>query len=261
MTGRAPSARRLFFQGLESRLAAGALFLGFFLWFLPVQSQDLWNEKPVEQWSQEEALALLTDSPWAQEISVRHFTGRFLEGKIRKERRYVSAHGRPKIPVATEQAYREPELADATYRVCWGSAEIVQRGRVRLAQVAPQAVVELHPAPPEALPTEDVLTVQVVRPPPQPHGHLFQGLSEKQLLAGAELRAGQDLGVKPARVLSYGTGVGAGLAFFFPRQRGTESILPPGTDWAEFVFVGERGNTLKVRFPLKEMRRAGQPDS
>jgi hypothetical protein len=260
MGGQGCAARRFFFLGLESSLAAAALLLTS-SFFLSAQTQDFWNEKPVEEWSPEEALALLTNSLWAQEVRVQHFTGRFLEGKIQKERRYVSAHGRPKISVTVEQAYREPELAAATYRVSWGSAEIVQRGRARLAQVAPQAVAELHPAPPEALPHDDVVTVQVVRPPPQPHAHLFQGVSERELLAGAELRLGQDLSVKPARVLSYGMGAGAGLAFFFPRQQGTESLLPPGTEWAEFVFVGERGNTLKVKFALKEMGRAGPPES
>ena len=205
-------------------------------------------------------MAVLTDSPWAKEVVVSYFSGRLVEEVKREERLYVGGRGKGTIRTATTRVHRQPELAEARYMVWWSSAAIVQQARQRLRQVAPRAVTEFHAPPPVLSLEEYVLTVRVVRPPAQPTNHLFQGLGEGELIEGAELRTNRKLTFKPTRVVRDGLGAGTSLSFFFPRQQGTQSTLPAGTEWAEFMFKGKQGHALKVRFNLRDMQWAGQPD-
>ena len=180
------------------------------------QPKDFWKEKPAQEWTREEAMAVLTDSSWAKEVVVSYFSGRFVEEVKREERLYVGGRGKGTIRTATTRVHRQPELAEARYMVWWSSAAIVQQARQRLRQVAPRAVTEFHAPPPVLSLEEYVLTVRVVRPPAQPTNHLFQGLGEGELIEGAELRTNRKLTFKPTRVVRDGLGAGTSLSFFFP---------------------------------------------
>lgn len=235
--------------GVPLTLAAVGLLVS------PAWADDFWREKPPAQWTQEEALAVLTDSPWAKEVTIWHATGRLLQAVSREERSYITGHGKPKLRSIVTRVQTEPERLAARYAVRWNSARIVQQAWERLRQVAPQVMVELHALPPELTPEHCVVTVRVVEPPRPPATHLFQGLPESELVERAKLQSDQKLAFKPVRVLRHGLGAGAALSFFFPRRPN----LPPHTQWAEFVFNRARGETLKAKFKFRDMHAEGQP--
>jgi hypothetical protein len=188
-----------------------------------------------------------------------------------------------------------PELLEGVYAVRWSSSATVQAALARLKEIAP-VLAELQAAPPELSADHYVLTVRVVQPPgesglarserplmypaheacpPPPYlpragctppvpspppavPDVFAGLNPDELRARAELRTAKKLRLKPDRAVRHGLGAGEGVSFFFPRRQDGQETLPPGTDWAEFVFAG--GGELKVKFKLKEMQAHGQPD-
>lgn len=255
-------------------LIAGALVAG-----------EVWKEKPPAEWTQEEALAVLTNSPWAQQATLLQLSGRTLarlpDGQTVV---YREAPNLPPRQYSVEPVSTEPELLMAVYAVRWSSAAMVQQALKRLAELSP-VLAEMQAAPPELSAEHAVITVRVVEPPaessadklsrpalvldqtnrpiqeqPAVVADLFAGLSEEELRARAELVTARKLRLKPDRVLRHGMGTSEGISFFFPRQWSGAATLPAGTGWAEFVFAGVKGDKLKVRFKLNEMRVRGQPD-
>ena len=147
------------------RFSGAALILGLLVFLVDsVSAQHPWQGRPVEEWTQKETLAALTDSPWAKDVVVSYFSGRLVEEVREGERHYVGGLGRPTIPVPTREVYREPERVQARYRVWWSSAAVVQQARQRLLQLAPPAVVEAQAPPPLLSSQHYVLTVQSCAP-------------------------------------------------------------------------------------------------
>lgn len=226
------------------------------LGFVAAQARPLqsWKDKPAADWTLEETLALLSNSPWAREVTVSCFSGRLVEGVREDERHYISGRGRLTIPSSTRQIHREPERVHARYRVWWSSAPIVQQARERLRQLVPPAVVEAN-APPFRLSTQHyVVTVRVVRPPAPPGSHLFQGLNADQLQAGAVLRTSEGLVLQADRVERSGMGAGASLSFFFLRQQDARQTLLGEATWVEFEFKRQGGQSLKVKFDAQDLQ-------
>ena len=203
-------------------------------------AQKPWKEKTLGQWSQEELLKLLNDSPWTKEDDILHLTRR---------RRRVFRSERFQIVLL-----RLP----ATYAVRWSSATIIQRGLERLREITPVLAIMQAP-PPELSPQHYVLTVRAVKPPHRTPD-IFSGLSEEELLQAAELRIDRGRRLKPGKVQRHGLGAGEGISFFFPRQVDGQPTLPPGTKQVEFRFEGRMGSKLKARFKLNEMTINDQPD-
>jgi len=174
---------------------------------------------------------------------------------------------------------------EAVYLVRWSSAGIVQAALERLQELS-STLAEQQAPPAEVSNNYYVLTARVAQPPTEPATRrldrpllysqdpsrpplpspppavpdLFAGMSPEELKARAELRTSGKLRLKPDRALRHGLGAGEGISFFFPRQAEGKPALPPGTEWAEFVFEGVTGTELKVKFKLKEMQVNGQPD-
>ena len=213
-----------------------------------VCAADFWLTKPPEQWSLEEALSLLTDSPWAKQVIVSHPTGRLLESKSQETRTYVTGQGKPRYRSVVTKGQSQVEYVEARYTVRWSSARVLKQASHRLREVAPQATADLYAPPPGQGPESVVVTVHVSQPPAAPMAHLFQGLPEEALLDGAELRTDRKEIVKPAGVIRHGLGAGESVSFYFPREQA--AFPAPATDSGrlEFVFRGREGVVLKARF-------------
>ena len=252
-------------------------------------SSNLFAQKPwkggknVAEWSQEELLLLLNDSPWTRKIKLWQNTGRriavFANGQTAI---YQESPSSPPIHYSPEPIRIEPERMSAVYAVRWSSASVVIETFERLKKES-SVLAGLQAPPPELPPPHYVLTVRVVQPPTpsvndklsratvfDENGYptinietekndILASLTEEELLNAAELRTNRKLRLKPDKFLRHGKGAGEGVSFFFPRQTNGQPLLSPKTKWVEFRFKGKLGNQLKARFKLNEMQLAGQP--
>lgn len=247
-------------------------------------AREPWQEKPGAQWTREEATAVLTDSPWAQRVTVMQVTGRTL-GRLADGSKVVYRERPTAAPrYLSEQPERlEPEVVPGVYRVRWSSSRTVQQALARLGSLA-RVFREMHASPAEIPPESFVLTVQVVEPPtesrmeaitrpvftdeegrrhrdePASAQDIFAGLSEEELQVRAELKTAGKRRLAPERALRHGVGTGEGVSFFFPRTENGQATLPTKTKWAEFIFESKLGDKLKARFKLVDMRVGGEPD-
>jgi hypothetical protein len=248
------------------------------------QAQESWEQKPSAEWTQEEALAVLNDSPWAHQVRLWQFSGRLL-ARLPNGRTvvYQDAPNRPSRQYSVPVSSPEPERVEAVYGVRWSSARRVQQALERLRTVAP-VLREMQAPPPELSADHCVLTVRVVKPPtesgrdrfaratvydqsgrpmrdePPRVPDIFAGLSEEEVRDRTELRTSRKLRLRPERVLRHGLGTSEGISFFFPRQYDGQAVLPEGTKWVEFSFRSEKGDKLKARFKLADMQLDAQPD-
>jgi len=138
---------------------------------------EAWESKPASAWTQEEAVKLLTKSPWAKEVTYWHATGRQVANMPDGSRVVVvDASGRqvatvsppPPSPENPSQRHEPiailPELVDAVYVVRWSSAKAVQEALERLQETSP-ALAEMHAPSSEISAEHYVLTARVAKPP------------------------------------------------------------------------------------------------
>jgi len=256
---------------------AGCALAVFLLALTLAQAEDIWKKKPPAQWTLEEALAVLSNSPWAQEIRLLQFSGRLL-GVLPDGSKvvYQEAANLPPRQYSVQPAVIEPEQAEAVYTVRWSSARLVQQALARLEELAP-VLKEAQAPVPELSEDHYVLTAHVLKPPtesgterfarapvvdeagrplpdePAKLADIFAGLSEEELRDRAELRTSGKLRLKPDRVLRHGVGTSEGVSFFFPRRHNGQPTLTSETKWAEFSFRSKKDDNLKARFQLANM--------
>ena len=60
------------------RLTYTFLFLALLLAVSALLAEELWQAKPPTEWTQEEAVEVLNDSPWAHQVRLWQFSGRQL---------------------------------------------------------------------------------------------------------------------------------------------------------------------------------------
>ncbi|MFQ5723244.1 MAG: hypothetical protein ACE5G6_02035, partial [Terriglobia bacterium] len=154
----------------EKTRRAGAVLTLSALLAGAVWAAEPWESKPPGEWTQEEALQVLTDSPWGKQVTFLQQTGRLLavfQDELR-ERKAVYQEG-PNLPrrVFSERPDRiEPELVEAEYGVRWSSAAVVQQALARLKETA-SVLAEAQAPPPELSPEHYIITARVVKPPAQ----------------------------------------------------------------------------------------------
>lgn len=245
---------------------------------------ESWRGKAPAAWSQEEALQILNNSPWARTVEFYQPSGRKLG--VYPNGRKVVIQDSPTSPsrlYVPEPRYTEAEMLRAVYAVRWSSAKMVQEALERLKQDS--TVLADAQAPPPELPADAyVLTVRVVEPPTESsidhlgrpsvmdeHGRLlnepaivgrdiFEGLSDDALQAAAELRLPGNVHLKPARAQRYGLGTSEGISFYFARTADGRLTVPATAGSVEFQFHIPDGTTLKAKFKPAEMQASGKPD-
>lgn len=239
-------------------LLAAALAAGLAL-PAAVRAGGEWKKKPPEAWTAEEALEVLTDSPWARTVSVWQLTGRG-ERKLEERRTevYQDAPGEPPLVVQGESTTVAATTVEGRYVVQWASARIVQAAGERLRSAGASPAAEMYAPRTPVEPGTVLITVRVAKPPAPPAESLLARGSEAEWRERARLRTSSKRVLAPARAARLGEEktAAAGAVFLFSRAE----ALASGVEWVEFVFRNESGDELKVRFKLKGMQAGGKPD-
>lgn len=203
----------------QRRLAALLLTL---LLTCPLQAGDPW-EKPSDQWTLDDALKILNNSPWVRRVAVT----------------WVS---RTASPLEPSKATRT-----AWYLVRWNSAWPVATAFARLRQLGGAASAD-YQSPPSRLP--DNLYAVTVRIQERRAGYpiLFHRLEPRKLLRGASLRTIHST-VQAVEAELSGPGVEAAVHFYFPRAIEGRPLLNGDEKTVEFIFNRD-GLRLRTKFKL-----------
>lgn len=196
-----------------------------------VAAEQVWRTKPAAEWTVEEALQVVRDSDWAHEVHVLYPSRARVY--TRRERYGV---------------WRSPELYFGnwgSYLVRWESAEPVAQAFARLEELGASASAQFQAPPPRRPGDQHVVTVKTTRPPPRGIDILTR-LSNRQLLASAELRTARGA-VTPVGVERSGMGATAAVHFFFPRVLAGQPVVGPYPQQVEFHLEVRRFH-LKSKF-------------
>lgn len=226
---------------------------------LAVSAGEGWTRRPVGEWTEKEVVEFLSQSPWSKEVTVWQLTGAKVNQVVRQQNRvYQDAPGEIPATVRSQAESVEAGTVDARYGVRWVSADIARQAWERLRALNPALAEQFAPA--EATAAQHVLTLRVVKPPPEPTRAIFAGMSEAELAERATLRTSGKRTLKPIRAQRHGMGAAEAVSLFFAREESGAATLSVGTEWAEFQFESAAGDKLKVRFKLREMQVGGKPD-
>ncbi|MBI2955935.1 MAG: hypothetical protein HYY26_01350 [Acidobacteria bacterium] len=223
--------------------------------------EECWKTKPAAEWTLQEALGIVTDSPWAKEkvvptplrVSRKHrptpqepTSG---EGRSRPRPLGESSPpppprtGSPPIPVMEE-------FPKEAYLLRWESAEAVAAAFERLRELGANASAEFQSPPPRVPDDRYVVTVKTTKPRRGVAGEdAFSGMNEEELRARAELRVRRTR-VPALEAERTGVGASAAVHFYFPRAVGGKPLLGEGGQEVEFRFEG-MGLTLKNKFRVE----------
>ncbi len=222
-------------------------------------AKDGWKSRPPGEWTAEEAVEFVRESPWAKEVTVWQLTGDKVNQVVRQQDRvYQDAPREVAATMRSEERSVEATTVDARYGVRWVSATIAQQAWERLRELNPALAEQF--APPEAAPVEHVLTLRVVEPPPEPARAIFAGMGVDELAKHATVKTSEKRVILAQRAVRHGMGAAEAVSFFFARERDGAATLPAGTEWAEFQFESAAGDKLKVKFKLREMVYQGKAD-
>jgi hypothetical protein len=212
----------------------------------PVWSDDLWLEKPPTEWTKKEAVKILRDSVWAQEVVVTHPPYRQEEeasgGIVWTNREGLSA---PRPNPATESNYI------VRYLVRWESARPVADAFERLAALGETEAARRLAAPMHLPEDRYAVTVFMTRPPV---GYDLRDLLDD--LDDAELRQRTWLEIRgrrvePLEVERTRVGPIEALHFSFSRSPGGKPFFAEQSG-EEKVQFGVKGRmfVLQTRFRL-----------
>ncbi len=216
---------------LVGLLCAGAVRVG---------AQDFWRRKPAEQWTLEEALALVRDSPWAHEEHVLMPHRADVPPRERRLERPGTGPGSP---------YPEPRLETSdwvSYLVRWESAGPVRQAFQRLQELGAGASATYQAQPPRVPDDRYVVTIKNTRPPESGLDPLA-GIELEQWRQHARLKARRGE-VAALEVEGSGVGANAAVHFFFPRTVEGAPLARQG-EKVEFR-IELRRLTLKSKFEL-----------
>lgn len=216
-------------------MAAGAALA------LAVWAGDVWREKPASEWTAEEALRILVDSPWAHERTVLSLAR---SDRIREQQKR-SGDGPRQGPV-WEPA--PSHLPAERYLIRWECARPVVEAFARLRELGMETSAEFQ-SPPPSLPADRyVITVKTTEPP-RDGLDLVEGMTPGELLTRTRLKT-ERAEVAPAEVRRSGVGANAAVHFFFPREVEGKPLLASASQAVEFILATEKA-TLKQRFRVE----------
>ncbi len=214
---------------------------------LAVRADEFWKRKPPSQWTADEALQILNDSPWARQETVA--TSAVICGPDEYD-----ANGNCRDP--RFQFPREPkggrQVPDVTfdlviYLVRWDSAPQVVAAFARLEELGERASAVFQSPPPRRPPDRYVITMNVVKPA-KGSGDPFALSEDSKEIKPVRLLTSRGKFI-PIETERRGVGTNEALHFYFPRVQDGQPILDPRGDTAEFVFEGKKVS-VKSKFSL-----------
>ena len=212
----------------------------------PLEGKD-WKKKPPAEWTAEEALEVLQNSPWAKKNMV--VVNRIA---LRPDSRSADAGRNTRFP---ERRRRNPRntrnrkgFPNSTFLVRLESARPVAAAFTRLQELE-LGVSARYQSPPPRLPEDRyVITVKAVVPRRSGKTAL-QKIPEERLMTVAILKT-RHIQVNPAEVERSGEGATAAVHFFFPRTREGAPLINPQNPQMEFR-IKSRRISLKAKFTLE----------
>jgi hypothetical protein len=214
---------------------------------LAVRAEDFWKRKPPSEWTADEALQILKNSPWTKQELVA-------TSPVNCDPDAYDADGNCRDP--RFQFPREPkrrrQIPDAPfnmaiYLVRWDSAPEVAAAFARLEALGERASAVFRSPPPRRPPDRYVITMNVVQPA-KDSGDPFALREDNKEKEPVRLKTSRGTFV-PLETVRSGVGANEALHFFFPREQDGKPILDAKGDTAEFVFVGKKVS-VKCKFSL-----------
>lgn len=230
-----------------SRITTGCILL---LIALAVRADDFWKRKPPSQWTADEALQILKDSPWTKQEPVP-------TSAVTCDSDVYDANGncrdlRLQIPQEPKRR-RGREITDthfniAIYLVRWDSAPEVAAAFARLEELGERASAVFRSPPPRRPADRYVITMNVVQPA-KDSGDAFALREDTKEKYPVRLKTSRGT-FAPLETEHSGVGANEALHFFFPRVQDGQPTLNPRGDTAEFIFEGKKVS-VKSKFSLE----------
>lgn len=217
---------------------------------LAARADDFWKVKPPSQWTADEALQLLSKSPWSRQEPVATQSenctpdGYDEYGNCRDTRFQL-----PRSPGGR----RAREIPDTqfnvtVYLVRWDSAPQVVAAFARLEELGQRASAMFRSPPPRRPADRYVITLNVLQPA-RGAGDLLALSEDSKEIRPVRLKTSRGKFI-PLETERSGVGANEALHFFFPREHDGRPILDPRGDTAEFFFEGQR-TSFKCKFSLE----------
>ena len=223
-------------------------------------ADDFWKRKPASEWTVEEALKVLQDSPWARKQAVAAPRPRpdsdfsVDSGLNNCDPDAVDASGRClewRVNLPTDTS-RRTEITQRNYTstvilVRWESATPVSQAFTRLAEVGARVSATFQ-APPPRLPADRyVVTMKAIETPSQGADPLAgEGEGSQEPRAWLRTAGGK---VAPLEWERSGVGASSAIHLFFPRTQNGSLLLGSQRQTVEFSYQGEHF-VLKCKFTL-----------
>jgi hypothetical protein len=217
---------------------------------LTAGSEKFWRTKPVAEWSRQETVRFLSESPWVRRGTVELGPGSSQDAG--------SAHeglGQPHrtAGVAANATAEMPEGdREWVYYVQWDSAQIVRDAMAHLRELSGKG----RPSPE---PDKEDYLVSVTGPD---INKMLDGVTVEQLEAEGHLHAGgSKTKIHPTRVVIRRAADSriVSIEFTFPRMLYGQPVIPEQVGFVRF-YCKVKGVALRARFELPEMITANGLD-
>lgn len=244
-------------RGLNNAAWAWPIALGGLLCLGPMTllagGEKFWKTKPVAEWSRQETVRFLSESPWVHRGTIELGTPQ--SGSSQDAGSAHEGLGQPRVRGGgAENAIAESsqEGREWVYYVQWDSAQIVRDAMAHLRELSGKGE-----APPE--PDEESYLVSVTGPD---INKMMGGVTVEQLQAEGHLHAGgSKTKIHPTRVVIRKTADGriVSIEFTFPRMLYGQPVIPEQVSFIRF-YCKVKGVALRARFELPEMITANGLD-
>ena len=218
-----------------------------------VWAAHFWDKKPTEEWTAQEALKILRNSPWAKQknVVVSRRPGRVSAGEVgdfgNADPRAVMQGSPPNRRLRNQDNTSPNPGGLASYLVRWESAPSVVAVFRRLEEMGMGSSATYQGPPPRRPNDRYVITVKTTKPPR--HGPmLFEQMTTERLQQNTRLIT-QHGEVRPSEVERSGMGGNAAVHFYFPRSQGNGPLLHPDREKVTFQIRTRRVN-LKAKFTI-----------
>ncbi|MBI1749491.1 MAG: hypothetical protein HY234_12845 [Acidobacteria bacterium] len=228
-----------------SRMATGCGLL--LAAVLGVHADDFWRRKPPSEWTVDEALQILKNSPWTKQESVAAPSVNcdpedYDEYGNCRDTRFQFPRNPPR-----RREVPESNFNIAIYLVRWESAPEVAAAFARLEALGERASAVFQSPPPRRPADRYVITMNVAQPA-KGSGDPFALREDNKGKKPVRLKTSRGT-FAPLETERSGVGANEAVHFFFPRVQGGKPVLDAKGDTAEFVFEGARV-TVKCKFSL-----------